>query len=875
MAQPPHNPLPPAWADRLLRLICPAELQEELLGDLHEQFKEHVAQLGESTAQRRYIWEVIRFCRPYFISRQLQLADLNPYSSLFFLRPSMLSSYLKIAWRNLWKHKLFSFINVFGLASGLTVCLLAMASIKGAFDLDSFHAHADRTYRILTDVVRLNNDVSPFATSPMPLAAALKKQYDFVDQVTRVVPTRNEFLGNHKRLTMKAYAVDTAFFQIFNYPLAKGLPPTQPNTVVLTPQTAGKFFGSGNPIGQTLYNPGLGTFTVTGVLAKPPTKSHLVFDMLMSWRVSDQSRAAYADWQPYTIGYTYVMLKPGTPLQSLEKVLPTVHSRATRDLQFKDIKGYSFRTQRLDHLSPSREELSLGTHEPSLAGLLVEFGVGLVTLLMAAFNYINLTLARSLSRAREVGIRKVAGALRSQLIGQFMAESVVLSLLALGLAFGLLEFIKPMAFVRQWLISGVQWDWTIWTAFILFSILAGLLAGIVPARILSGFEPARVLRSQTGLRTIRGISLRKSLIVLQFTISLIAMIGLLTMVRQMNYMATGDYGFRRDRILILPLSDVPVERLMNELDRVAGVERVGATSELLGSHGGMRQWVKRRRASQDSSVAFISSVNHQFVSTLNLTLLAGQNLPQATADTSGRLVVINEEAVKALRLGSPQEAVGQSVWLNDTTDVSIAGVVKDFHFTSFSLAVEPLVLRSIPSQYRYVNIGVAAGAEAAVLTDVQRIWKQLSPYQPFEGQWYEDFLRERHSHHEDTNFMWLLIGLAFSIACLGLLGMVTYNTQTRVKEVGIRKVLGAEVGQLVWLLSGDFVRLLLIAGVMALPLGYLAGYAFLVHFAYRVSIGVETLGLCLVVLLVLGSLTIGLRTYRAALMNPTDSLRSE
>jgi putative ABC transport system permease protein len=257
---------------------------------------------------------------------------------------------------------------------------------------------------------------------------------------------------------------------------------------------------------------------------------------------------------------------------------------------------------------------------------------------------------------------------------------------------------------------------------------------------------------------------------------------------------------------------------------------------------------------------------------LDLTLLAGQNLP---ADTAGRQIVINEEAVKAFRLGTPGEAIGQSVWLNDSTEVLVAGVVKNFRFTTFAMSIKPLLLRSKPAQYRYVTVRVAAGAEEAVLTDVQRVWKRLSPYEPFAGQWYNDFLEERHSHSGDTDFMGLLIGLAFSIACLGLLGMVTYNTQTRVKEIGVRKVMGADVSQLVWLLSRDFVKLLVVAAAIALPLGYMAGYAFLFSFAYHVSIGFETLGLCVGVLLLLGSLTIGLRTYKAALTNPVNSLRTE
>ncbi|HEY0108735.1 MAG TPA: ABC transporter permease, partial [Fibrella sp.] len=298
----------------------------------------------------------------------------------------MLTNYLKIALRNLWKHKLFSFINVFGLASGLTVCMLAIAHIKGALDYDSFHPNRGRTYRILTDVVSMDNDVAPFATTPMPLGALLKQQYGFVEEATRVVKTYNEFLGNHKRLTIMSFAVDPGFFRIFGYSLAKGQPATEPNTVVLTQETARKFFGTANPIGQTLENSELGIFTVMGVLAETPTKSHLVFDMLVSLGTTypPKHRAAFEDWQQYQTGHTYVLLNPGTTAGTLDKVLPTVLSRVSRDLRFTAIKGYSFRTQRLDQVSPAREELMYGTYEPNITGLLAECGVGLITLLLAA-----------------------------------------------------------------------------------------------------------------------------------------------------------------------------------------------------------------------------------------------------------------------------------------------------------------------------------------------------------------------------------------------------------------------------------------------------------------------------------------------------------
>ncbi|MFC5411005.1 ABC transporter permease [Larkinella bovis] len=794
----------------------------------------------------------------------------------------MFRNYVVIAFRNLWKHRLFSFINIFGLASGMMVCLLALIDIKGAFDYGNFHPHSDRTYRILTDVTSSDNQMAAFASTPLPLANVLKREYGFVEKTARVIRDYAEFTVDQKKLGDYYCAVDPDFFTVLGYKLAAGQPATEPNTAVLTPQTAERFFGLANPIGKVIHTKEYGSIAITGVFQTLPTRSHLHFGLVLSMPTlsTENRKRQQTDWKQYTSGYTYVLLKEGAPADQFEKILPTIAARATKDIRFGSEKGYTFRAQSLTSLSPSHESLMMGTWEQTWGKLATEMAVGLVTLLLAVFNYVNLTLARSLSRAREVGIRKVSGAVRWQLMAQFMAESVMLSVFALGVAYLLLMLIEPMPFVQQWLIGGVELSTSLWVVFVGFSMATGLLAGFVPARVLSGFRPAQVLRSQTGLKVFKGITLRKSLIVAQFAIALIAMIALLSMARQQNYMATADYGFRSEGILNIPLNTVPYQRLANELNRIPGVDRVSATSELFGSHGGEYRKVRRQKTGGDSTAVFITAIDQHFVANMDLTLLAGQNLPEMTTDTSGegspgRFVLVNEEAVNAFRMGNPREVVGQTFWLNDSTEVQIAGVVKNFRFTTFNWAIKPLVLSYQPKQFRYVNVRIADGAPEATLANVQSVWKRLNPHQPFAGEWYGDFLYKRHSHEDDVNFMGLLTALAFSIACLGLLGMVTYTTETRVKEVGIRKVMGAQVRQIIWLLSWDFVKLLLIAGGIALPLGYLAGMAFLINFAYHVSIGFETLGGCIGLLLALGGLTIGFRTYRAALSNPADSLRSE
>jgi putative ABC transport system permease protein len=794
----------------------------------------------------------------------------------------MFRNYLKIAWRNLWKHKLFTAINVFGLASGLMVCMVMLTHLKGAFDYDNFHPNHDRIYRILTDATDRGGNRASYATSPLRLADDLPRDYPFVEKATRIVRVYGNFYNKQARFdNVLAQAVDPSFYAIFGYPLAQGRPATELNTAVITHETALKFFGTANPLGQTLQHDQLGHLTVVGVLADPQPHSHQSFDLLATTSFEKPLfQAQRTDWQDPDGGYTYLLLNPKTDAQTLQTALTSVSKRlpkySTGKVGEKQIAGLSLRAQALSDISPATEMLRNDTYEPDQVELTIEMAVGLLMLLLAGFNYINLTLARSANRAREVGIRKVVGALRWQVMGQFVAEAMVLSLLAMGLAYVMLLIISPMPSIQTNFMGGVEQDVRLWGLFIGFSLLTGLVAGLLPAKMLSGFEIATVLRSSIGLKTIRGVSLRKALIVAQFTLTLIAAVFIFTMLRQQHFMATADYGFRRAGVLTLPLHNVPNQRYINAIAPLSGVEHLALTSIRLGDHGGdYYNSVRQRQSAPDSMGMFVMGVNSGFLPTMGLTLLAGQNLPPSTADSVGRLVVINEKAAHKLGFSNARAAVGQRFWLTDQDELAITGIVKDFQHTTLKWELMPLILRYEPVTFRYLNVAVVPGQEAALLAQVRRIWEQLNPHQPFTGQWYDDYLNERHRHTDDTNILLIFIGLSLSIACLGMFGMVTYQSEIRTKEVGIRKVMGATVTQIVALLSWDFVKLLLIAAAIALPIGYQLSTLMLSEFAHHVSVGIETLGTCVVLLVLIGGLTIGWRTRQAAQANPVESLRTE
>ena len=795
----------------------------------------------------------------------------------------MLRSYLKIAWRNLWKHKLFSFINVFGLASGLVVCLLAITQIKGAFDYDDFHPHPNRIYRIITDAnltLQRTGEVIAIATTPLPLGEAVAREYDFIEQYARVYRNAGrEISAGQKSLPAQGLFVDPDFFTLFGFRLAAGRPAIAPQTAVLSRKTAERFFGQTNPIGQTLWQKEGGLFTITGVFETPPHPSHLQFDWVASMATvpllekSQKLPAELENWQNYWTAYTYVLLREGTSSQTLSHALSAIVSQVQKTSSSASDKKYAFRAQSLAALSPALEELVNSTAEPRLTGLLLFGALAVVILLLAGINYVNLTLTRSLDRTREVGIRKVTGAMRWQVTGQFLVESVTVALFALGLAGVMWLGVQQLPSVQRYIIGQTQQDSLLWLLFIGFTVIVGLVAGLIPARILSAYLPAQVLRGTVSNSSAKGINWRKGLIIGQFSVSLIFIVFVTVMYRQATYMATASYGFQREHILNVPLAGQPYARLANAFRQQTGVEYVSAASVRMGLDFGDSQQLRRRRGG-DSTNAQLIAADAQFVPNLNLQVVAGKGLPPSVADSAGRFVLLNQLAVVKLGLGTPSQAVGQTIWLNDSTDVQIIGVLKNFHFLNFKHAITPLVIRYQPDLFQIAQIRVKDDSPAIILALAQA-WKRFQPGVPFTYSWYDQELYDHHFHRDDNVFLALLTAMTLSIACLGLLGMVAYTTQTRTQEIGIRKVMGANVSQIVVLLSSDFVRMLVIAGLVGLPIGYWAGQLFLQEYTYKATIGVSLLVLAFGILLLIGGMTIGLQTYRAALMNPVKSLRNE
>lgn len=791
----------------------------------------------------------------------------------------MLKNYLKIAIRNLWKHRLFSLINIGGLGLAMTFCFIQLIQVQSTFEKDSFHPYPERTFRILTDATGNDGKVYSLASTPFPIGQKLLDEQSVVEKSVRINRTFAGDLSNGiKTLRIYGFYADSSFFDVFGFKLEKGTPAVAPRTAVITRDLAERFFGNANPVGKTLVNGDLGTFTITGVF-KPiaPYQSHLDDDMVVSMSTLPLTKPDLKsdNWLDYNT-YTFVLLTKGTPRAALDRALAAVAKDNRKTVNFKEIKGHTFRSQALNELSPDYENLLNNPGNEPIWKIGVGLLIPLIIIALAGFNYINLTLTRSLSRAREVGVRKVAGAKRRQLVIQFLIETMLVALLALGVGYLGLIVMQASIHVR-WLTWEVNDTRLLWIVFFGFALITGLFAGFLPARILSGYQPVHILKGEMVPTGLGKLGFRKALTIIQFVVALVFMTGTGIMNSQFKYMATDNENFNRKNILNIPLAlDSDFKLLSSEMSKQAGVKRVGVASATFSESAGKVRISKTTEKGDETAKrdAFVYSADAGFIENMKLKFLAGTNMPVST-DTSVHFVVLNQNAVRALGWKNPKDIVGQSIMLNQA-EVIVSGVVKDFCFMRYELPVAPLILAFDQREVGVISLEIAEGADPKQIeASLANVWQRFHPHDAFVSSWYEQQLYDRYISGGDQELMNMMILVVFAIAATGLLGMVTYATARRVKEVGVRKVMGASVAQIMHLLSTSFVKMILIAAVIAVPIGYLLGSLFLNIFTYHTTLGPGVFVTCVGTLLAIGLSTIGIQTYKAAVTNPAETLRDD
>ncbi|HWB28750.1 MAG TPA: ABC transporter permease [Chitinophagaceae bacterium] len=796
----------------------------------------------------------------------------------------MFFNYCKIAFRNIRRQKLFSFINIFGLALSMSIGLVVLVRLKDELGFDKFHPNPGSTYRIISQVTDKSHNVFRLASSPVPLAGALQKDNGFIQYSTTLYPAwSGKADANKKEINISSVFIQPSFFDVFGFKTyyVKSKDLLNPNEVILTKETAGKFFGSANPLGKTIQLGNLGTFVVADVMQPPPGKSHIEYDAYLSFSsipVLQKNKLVpmeQGSWNP-TFGYTYVVLKQGASKKQLLTALNVLSASAAKVWATSDKGTLSFDVQSLSSISPGEELYYSIGNIPTIGKVMAEVVIAIIILISACFNYTNLSIAKALKRGKEVGIRKVAGAFRLHIFAQFVIESVIVAIISLFFSYVIFTFLKSYAPFSQELIpADLKIDAQLLLWFMLFGLGTGILAGVIPAWILSSFRPVQVLKNLANVKLFGRNGFRKTLTVIQFSLSLVIIIFMMVFAKQFNYMATADYGFNRTNIISMPLQGADYNLLKTEVASVSGVQRVAGISDFPGRSASGAMMVKQATVKEPVKMSFFD-VDENYIPNMQLQLLAGNDFA-ASAPVDERYVIINENAVHALNISSPANAVGKTIFIDDSVPVQVAGVIKDFHFEGFEQSIKPLVLRNRPKAFNYLAIKTSVDEKnsATLVAQLQAVWKQVNPLQPFNYSWFDKQFRDSKSATGTVSILGFLAFIAITIACLGLLGMVIYTTETRVKEVSIRKVIGAGIKDILSLLGAGYLRLIIISILIAAPIGWLLGYMFLSIFAIRVSIGLGLVALASAGMLLIALIVICSQLYRMATANPVNGLRME
>lgn len=794
----------------------------------------------------------------------------------------MLKNYILIAWRSLLKNKLFSFINIFGLALSMSICMIVLIRITDAFEYDNFHPDEDNLYRVVSKITNRHGQTWKLASSPLPLEPALTNDNASI-AVTHIYPAINTVAKDLSReFDVRGTFIEPSFFDLFGFTLQTGNTSSlsEPKHVLLSQALAEKFYGNIDPTGKSIELGNWGQFTISGILNTPPSKSHISYDVFVSMAtVPVLEREGILpqrmdSWDSFEQGYTYLRLNEKVDKEFMQSRLASIASEINRVSAERnkpeDQATFEFELQPISAITPGAADIynDIG-RGPSIGSLLAESGIVLIILLAACFNYTNLSVARALTRSKEVGIRKLSGAQRWQIFAQYVIESVLIAMFALLLAnlilAPILEF-KPFNDGYE-MVPAVSISIKLMSVFVAFAIFAGLLAGSLPAWILSSFRPARILRGIGGEKLMGNLSFRKVLMVFQFSLSLIILVFLTTFYKQFDFMANADLGFNRENIVLIP-AGTNADVTETAFSKLPGVSETGLTSATFGSG----ESVKASRQSLDKEGIVIERYfcNRTWLNMSRVHTVAG-TLESKNASAA----IINEKAVLALGFESANAAVGTVLYVQDSVTVTITAVVADFYSRGYGNAVQPLLVQNVTKDARAYIAVQTEHEDAHLMSQLEQEWKKQNPAHVFEYISLNEKVRSDNNQREEISLLGFISFMTITIALLGLLGLVVYTVETRRKEVSIRKIIGASVKQVVALLSGNFVKLLILSGLIALPVSYLLGRLFLMNFVNQTRLTILDLLACFAVLLIAGLGTILSQTWKASLENPSQNLRSE
>jgi putative ABC transport system permease protein len=824
----------------------------------------------------------------------------------------MLKNYFKIAYRNLLKNKVFSLVNIFGLAIGMSACFFIFLYIHFEQSYDRFHHNAGRLYRVpLTFTGSLSNAGTMAANHPS-LGPTLKAEFPEIENYTRVAPAslfNNASMLSYttagKTVTFdeeKTYFADAAFFTLFSFPFIEGDPASalsNARSIAISRSTARKYFGDEDPLGKTLILNAQMPYKVTGVFADVPENSHLKFNVLFSFSTLNQGMSVDHDDWIFPEFYTYVLLAPGADPKKVDEKLPAFINKHMGALMKQLDYGAQMHLQPVTdiHLRSNYSKEAEANGSEKEVGFLSL--IGIFILVIAWINYINLSTAKSVERAKEVGLRKVIGAARIQLIAQFLMESFIINLLALAIATILILICFPYfggftgsPISTGFIASGLLSQSTFWLVLTGAFVAGTFLVGAYPAFILSAFKPALAVKGKL-FQSAKGILLRKTLVSFQFILSLLLIAGTITVFSQLSYMQHQALGYNKDQLIVLNAPEIydsaayadKMGALKNELLRNPSVSGVSTSTEVPGR--ALLWQNSARKVSEDQTHNFIPyqvGIDENFVTNFQMKMAAGRNFyPNERWNTSGTekaKIIINEQLLKGLGYKNAEAAINQDiVWRFGPRDIpgTIIGVLKDYHQRSLQQPFDPILYYYPDFNYwRFISVRIKADQPARDLASIENAYKTIFPGNAFKYFFLDEYFNQQYQSEQRFGKVFsLFTGLAIFVACLGLLGLSSFVIRVRTREIGIRKVLGASVFSLLALFSKDFVRLVIVASFIALPIIYLSANRWLDNYAFHIRLSWLIFVAPPVFLMSLALVTICLQSLKASLSNPIRNLRTD
>jgi predicted permease len=803
----------------------------------------------------------------------------------------MLKNYLKTAWRSIVRNKAFSLINITGLSIGIAASLLVFIVVKYELSYDTFQPRYNRIYRVVTQD-KFDKDITHNAGIPVAALAALRNEFPHIQfgavrsiygsQIT--VPSPTHETGNKFIEETGIFFMEPQFFDVFYYNWKAGAPAVlkDPNSVVLDEKTAIKYFGNWEQaVGKTVLLDNSIPLRVSGILQNAPANSDFPLSVMVSYEVLKQYGQYYAhyeNWNNTSSNFNiFALLPPHVKSDDVNKALLQFSKTHYEPLHPNSIKTNSL--QPLSDIHFNRQYESFGDHVTTRSTLLTLLLIGIFIILMACVNFINLSTALSVNRSKEVGIRKVLGGNRGQLFKQVMSETAVIVCISVVFALGIAYFVLP--YIKH--IASIQEPLRLLTPTTLgmiagLAVMVTLLAGLYPSLVMSGFNPINALKNKMVSASLRGVSLRRGLVVMQFTISQILIIATIVAVSQMNFISKADLGFQKEGVMVMGVSadSVSVKKqnaFKQQLLQIPGVQSASFSTDEPSSENTWSTNFSFDHHPEEKFQLTLKYADADYLKTFGLQLVAGR--AAAESDTL-REIMVNETLVKKLGLKSANDVIGKEIQLGRAQWFPIVGVIKDFKTNSLKEQIKPLFISTRKDFYNRLGIKLRTNDLSAAKAAIQKTWDRFYPAYACLPVFYDERIAEFYQQEEQLSLLYkIFAGLAIFISCLGLYGLVSFMAVQKTKEVGVRKVLGASVTSLLQLFSKEFTILIIVSYFIAVPVAWYMMHSWLNNFAYRIPLGAGYFVTAIIGSLIIAWITVGYKALKAALANPVKSLRTE